>query len=346
MADIERLYVRWRNKYLRSYSGGGYYIFYNADCELDKCIMTCSEAHGYGMLISVLKRNQADFDGLLYYFEQFKNSKGLMQWQQKTGPHGRFVPSDEGGENCATDGDIDIAASLFLAARWFGNSHIDYRGKAIALCRAIHDHCINHQTWVPKIGDWTDPGTLHDNLTRCSDFILNHFNIFYHEDHERQQSWGRVMETIIRIVNEQLALHPTGLLPDFLEFKHGRFQAPQGEVLESKHDGCYNWNSCRVPWRLASYFLQTKDPRILPSLQAMCRFFAQQREVKAGYRLDGHALVDYTDMSFLAPVSFLFWVMGDPSLPRIQQQMNDLDEEKYFGQSIALINMLQAVSPY
>lgn len=31
------------------------------------------------MLISVLKRNQQDFDGLYRYFNQWKNHKGLMQ---------------------------------------------------------------------------------------------------------------------------------------------------------------------------------------------------------------------------------------------------------------------------
>lgn len=34
---------------------------------------------GYGMLISVLKRNQADFDGMYRYFSQWKNRNGLMQ---------------------------------------------------------------------------------------------------------------------------------------------------------------------------------------------------------------------------------------------------------------------------
>jgi hypothetical protein len=34
--------------------------------------------------------------GLYRYFMRFRNQKGLMQWQQKNGHNGQFVPGDEG----------------------------------------------------------------------------------------------------------------------------------------------------------------------------------------------------------------------------------------------------------
>lgn len=136
------------------------------------------------MLISVLKRNQADFDGLLSYFDSFRNRNGLMQWQQQKDNHGRFIPGEEGGENSATDGDIDIAAALFLAGRVWGRGgpqqNIDYKARAVALCKSICDYTINHRTFLPNLGDWVNENTNMQRLTRPSDFILSHFLLFYY----------------------------------------------------------------------------------------------------------------------------------------------------------------------
>jgi len=122
-------------------------------------------------------------------------------------------------------------------------------------------------------------------------------------------------------------------------------------VLEGKHDGHYNWNSCRVPWRVAHYYHQSKDARVLPLLEAQGRFFATQMshhgEIKAGYKLDGKPLENYMDLAFVAPVSFLFWVFGwNEELERARRAMNELDESTYFGETIAMICMLQTTVPY
>lgn len=139
---------------------------------------------GYGMLIAVLKRNQQDFDGLYRYFLNWRNQKGLMQWQQKTSKNGKFVPGDEGGQNCATDGDVDIATALFLAAKVWGRGgpqrEYDYRIAAIALAESIWKYCFNHDTFMPLLGDWVDPGDEAFALTRPSDFILSGYLKFYY----------------------------------------------------------------------------------------------------------------------------------------------------------------------
>ena len=65
---------------------------------------------------------------------------------------------------------------------------------------------------------------------------------------------------------------------------------------------------CRAPWRLAVYYLQSKDERILPLLQAQLRFFEGQQLISAGYKLDGTAVADYSNIAFQAPVWCLFKV--------------------------------------
>lgn len=65
---------------------------------------------------------------------------------------------------------------------------------------------------------------------------------------------------------------------------------------------------CRVPWRLAVYYHQSRDKRILPLLQAQLEFFERQDIISAGYRLDGTALETYSNIAFQAPVWCLFQV--------------------------------------
>ncbi|KAI9301166.1 Six-hairpin glycosidase-like protein [Cunninghamella echinulata] len=356
MGTAQPAYERWRNKYLRSYQDG-FYVYYK-DPKENLSEMTCSEAHGYGMLISVLMRNQQDFDGLYRYFMRFRNRKGLMQWQQKTGHGGQFIPGDEGGENCATDGDVDVCTALFVASRVWGrggqHGEIDYRQTATELAGHIWQHCINHQTYMPLVGDWADPGDDAFNWTRPSDFILSGYLVFYQEDKARQQEWGRVIEAIINTVQQQLRINPqTGLVADFLQIVPNQGYLPvKGHVLESDHDGDYNWNSCRVPWRLGHYYLLTRDERIRPILETQAHFFAHELTkgkhgecgIKAGYKLNGKCYADYTDMAFVAPVSFLFWLLGWHSqLQHIQNDMNAMvNDNSYFGESIGLLCLLQA----
>ncbi|KAG1089332.1 hypothetical protein G6F42_020000 [Rhizopus arrhizus] len=151
--SVEEAYGKWRSKYLRAY-GDGFYVYYKEPSE--GCPeMTCSEAHGYGMLIAVLKRNQQDFDGLYRYFLQWRNTKGLMQWQQKSTKSGSFVPGDQGGQNCATDGDVDVATALFIAGKVWGRGgkqgEYDYHTAACSLAASIWQHCFNHDTFMPLV---------------------------------------------------------------------------------------------------------------------------------------------------------------------------------------------------
>ena len=109
---------------------------------------------------------------------------------------------------------------------------------------------------MPLIGDWADPGDDAYLLTRPSDFILSGYLVFYQDDTPRQQQWANVISAIINCVSGQLSMNPqTGLIADFLKFdNNGHYYPAKGEVLESDHDGDYNWNSCRK-LSLCSFFL-------------------------------------------------------------------------------------------
>lgn len=369
---MEAKYVKFRETYLRS-SSFGLYLFYNSRGDNGNAI-TCSEAHGYAMLISVLHRNKPDFDGLFQFFLNFRNQNGLMCWQIRS-PHmpssstttagggggvgGRVEPYvEEDGKTSATDGDIDIASSLYLAIKVFGDGDGRYRNEADRLTSAILKHTIHAELGTPLLGDWANRDSdeakrLYDS-TRTSDFILSAFVLFsrYHSNAEERSRWQWVLES-----TKQVALScggSTGFLPDFLTFDSNArtWHAPKGKLLESEHDGSVNWNACRTPWRLSHYLATTGDTSILPLLQhahhsARSIPAFNFPSIPAGINISSHnagpkALVDYSDKAFIAPVAYLCHVLGDAQ--GHQQCIQALDDqgESYFGDTIDLLIAEQA----
>lgn len=357
---MEAKYVSWRDTYLRS-SSAGLYCYYNGRGDNGNAI-TCSEAHGYAMLISVLHRNKPDFDGLLAFFRSFRNANGLMCWQirsphQPSGDAGAVQPYvEEDGKTSATDGDIDIASSLYLASRVFGDE--GYKEKADKLASAVLRHTIHPDLGTPLLGDWankdSEEGLRLYNATRTSDFILSAFALFsrYHSSAQERGRWEWVLES-----TKQAALScggSTGFLPDFLEYDSTarQWHPAKGKLLESEKDGALNWNACRTPWRLAHYLAVTGDTSILPLLQhahhsARSMVAFNFPNIPAGIQLDlGHggvkALVDYSDKAFIAPVGYLCHVIGDVDGQQQCVRALQSQDETYFGDTIDVLIAEQA----
>ncbi|KAJ9479835.1 hypothetical protein PHBOTO_003335 [Pseudozyma hubeiensis] len=351
---MEAKYVAWRSTYLRT-SAHGLYCYYNAKGDNGNAI-TCSEAHGYAMLISVLHGNRVDFDGLLRFFQTFRNDRGLMCWQIRSAnlpSEGEVEPYvEEDGRTSATDGDVDIASSLYLAWKKWGEE--GYKVEADRLTSAILQYTIHPHLGTPLLGDWANcdnPSAkkLYDS-TRTSDFILSAFALFSrcHCDASERGRWEWVVQS-----TKQVALScggTTGLLPDFLTFNTNTqtWHPAHGKLLESDHDGELNWNACRTPWRLSHYLATTGDTSILPLLQhahhsvrsESCFAFPR---IPAGVDLQHKKpLVEYSDKAFIAPVGYLCYVLGDAQGHR--ECVGALGEEEggYFGDTIDVLVAEQA----
>ena len=67
-------------------------------------------------------------------------------------------------------------------------------------------------------------------------------------DTERSSQWLGVIEATVKVLQQQLALHPdTGLLADFLVYNHSehKYMPSKGRILERKSDGDFGYNACR-----------------------------------------------------------------------------------------------------
>ena len=125
VADMTAFYQNWKNRYVRQdpYTADEtrYYVYYSEDTYTggDPVPVTVSEAHGYGMLITVSMADYDSeakdlFDGMVRYYLAHPSEIGphLMAWQQSD--NGSTLTETDGADS-ATDGDMDIAYALLLA---------------------------------------------------------------------------------------------------------------------------------------------------------------------------------------------------------------------------------------
>lgn len=305
-SKVQSYYNTWKSSYLRTSGGQGTWVKY------DGSNTTVSEAHGYGMVLAAYLADKNTFDSLYGYYKAHPstNAAHLMAWKQTLS--GGKMKNIEGADS-ATDGDLDIAYGLLLAdTQWGSHGSINYKEAALATMRDILAHEVNasHGNLTP--GDWASGSdTVH---TRPSDFMTDHFLAFAKADSANAAKWDNVYRTVSHIVNYQYAHGSanTGLLPDFMVASGSNFVPVSGTYLETGHDGDFDYNACRTPWRLAMSYIVNGKTDMLAAQQKTASWIKAKtggtpNKVRAGYYIknggNGNAYVNYDDLSFTAPLA-------------------------------------------
>ncbi|HUG34421.1 MAG TPA: glycosyl hydrolase family 8, partial [Anaerolineales bacterium] len=229
----------------------------------------------------------------------------------------------EHGNESAFDGDADIAYGLLLAdAQWGSNGRINYKAEAETLMRSILESTIGSESHLPMLGDWTDQyGEVYSQYTpRSSDFMLVNFRAFGRAT--RDPVWTDIIWQSQYVMNEiQASYSPqSGLMPDFIVLA-GDLHIPQPappDFLEGPHDGHFNYNAGRVPWRVGSDALLNDDLASLAIAQKISHWIESSTNgdpanIRVGYDLDGNPLPDsdYFTTFFVAPMGVA--AMTDPN---------------------------------
>lgn len=332
----------WRAAYLKPAGTGKYYVKYQSNGN------TVSEAHGYGMLASVMMAGhdssaQSYFDGLYKYYQAHpsNNNPYLMAWKQNSS----FQNIE--GANSATDGDMDIAYSLLLADKQWGSSgSINYLQAGKNIINAIMQSDVDQSRWTLRLGDWATSGK-YDGATRPSDFMLQHMKAFQQATGDNK--WNNVIDKTYTIIN---SLHTgysssTGLLPDFVVLSGGVYKpAPEG-FLEAASDAYYGYNSCRIPWRITTDYLMTGDNRALTQLNQMNTWIkgkvsSNPSNVKDGYKLNGTATGSYDSGAFYAPfgVSAMTSSSNQSWLNAVWTKTANSSSDGYYEDSIKFFSMI------
>lgn len=315
-ASVASQYATWKATYLRSDGGDGQWIQYEK-----KNDATVSEAHGYGMVLAAYMDDQPVFDEMLRYFRNHPahNAPKLMAWKQLL-KEGRMV--DVEGPDSATDGDLDIAYALLLAHRQWGSGGVnDYLAEARAVMHDILAHDVNPKLHNLTMGSWASGTDL--KYTRPSDFMAGHLLAFARWDPANATAWQQVLATSVKAVNDQFThgSEATGIVPDLMVYKKGKWVPTPGKFLETKHDGDYGYNACRTPWRLAVAWLTEGHTGLLASQQQTASWIRQQTSgvptnIDAGYYVangpNGQPFRRYDDLPFTAPMA-VNAMLGGPS---------------------------------
>jgi len=316
--ETAAFYDQWKQRRLiPAATAGEYFVaFEGEDKKEDRDVISVSEGHGYGMILSAFMAGhdpeaQSHFDGLFRFYlgHPSKNNPRLMSWRQ--------TKHDSKREDSATDGDLDIALALLLADRqWGSQGEINYLEEAKKTIDAILESEINREAWSVKLGDDIHQDDPAFGDTRSSDLMPGHFRAFARAT--GRPEWNKIADKSYAIMETMQATHSpeTGLLPDFICHVDKSPVPAKPKYLESKHDGAYSYNACRVPFRVALDFLVSGEPRSREVLTRMNRWVAQKTggdpaKITAGYTLSGKGIDKESQMCFVAPLAVSAMVSPD-----------------------------------
>lgn len=341
-------YEQWKKRYIKpGCHPGEYYVWF----ERKGNKQSVSEGQGYGMVITALMAGadpaaKQTYDGLYQYYHAHPgNHPYLMAWAQKKN-------CKDLDKSSATDGDMDIAYSLLLADKqWGSNGAINYLKEAQKMIAAIMQHEINPKTYSILLSDAIEYDSKDYFDTRSSDFMPAHFKAF--EKATNDKRWGKVISNTYKLFDhmEQTYSPDAGLIPDFIQHINEKPIPAKAHYLESPYDGYYNYNACRVPWRIATDYLLTGDLRAKAINDKINRWIRETTQnkpdnISAGYTLAGNDIKHryFEALSFIGP--FAVSAMVDK---KNQQWLNDvwdylvnfkLKDYDYYDNSIKLMDMI------
>lgn len=285
-ADVRTAVARWRSEIVTADGARGYLRTRRPDTPDGQANSTVSEGIAYGMLIAVMIDDQPMFDAFWSYARCFLNKSGLMDWY--IAPDGQR-PLAVGA---ATDADEDMAWALLMADRqWGGRGSLDesYMDTARRLIDAIYTTEVDHGQWPDMLlpgDDWRGR-----NVFNPSYFAPNQFRLFG-EVTGNVSGWQRVIdrgyEVIDRSLNAQSGNRENGLVPAWCDASGTPVEAFPGAMQN------YQYDSARMPFRIAQDWMLASDPRARAYLAKITRFFASvgADRIVDGYTLDGRPAPD------------------------------------------------------
>lgn len=182
--------------------------------------------------------------------------------------------------------------------------------------------------------------------TRASDFIMQYMPVF--ADVTDDKRWLNVYDSTYTIINSMVDEYGTGLLPDFIvkDTETDKFIPSPPEFLESENDGCYYYNSCRIPWRISMDYLINGNENAKKFADTITAFISEKTngdpsDIKAGYKLDGTPIENYDDLCFTAPF-MIAGACGDNTEWHdvVRENVLNYGSDVYFGDTIKILCLI------
>jgi endo-1,4-beta-D-glucanase Y len=283
--EVEDLYRKWYADTVVS-CGNDVRVRYNENNPQD----TRSEGIGYGMVIAAYMGDQATFEGLWSYYQRFSQG-GLMDWLVND-------CNTRGDQGSAADADIDAALGLIVADKQFPNQ--GYGQDAITILNAV-------RTRLVDVGGRACNGILlpGSNYAGCgcvnpSYIPPGYYMAYASVDGASAASWNNARDASYTLLNA--AANPTtGFVPAWSNSDGGTqlnncaFQVAGGGEPDE-----YQSDAARTPWRVATDYAWTGDPRAQQFLQRMAGFVTTLPRVRIidRYTLTGTGLGENVASAF------------------------------------------------
>ena len=314
-----------------------------------KCV---SEGQGYGMIIVALMAGydtaaQNIYDGLFHYYKAHPSKQAPFLW-----PGHKQVAFKNIDGSSAADGDMDIAYSLLLAnAQWGSLGSINYLAEARSMIHAIMKQEINPRTFSVLLSNAIEKESKDYFDMRSSDFMPANFKAFRVITNDTL--WNKVVNSNYKLFSFLQSKYSAdaGLIPDFIQHINNNPVPSRPHYLESKYDGFYNYNACRVPWRIAVDFILNGDVRSKNIVEKINKWMRETTEndpenISAGYSLAGDDMRsrNFGAMSFIA--SFAVSAMVDAGnqawLNKLWDYIItfDLDQFDYYDNTIKMLEII------
>ncbi len=347
--EVRSFYTQWKKRFVKNVPGKTESYIWFEGKDKKQCV---SEGQGYGMIITTLMAGcdpgaKTTYDRLFNYYRAHPSGRGkhLMAWAQYT--NGKDVD-----KTSATDGDMDVAYSLLLADKqWGGKGPINYLQAAKNIIGDIMQYEINHQTWSVTLSDGVEAESKDYFATRSSDFMPSHFKAFATATNDNR--WLKVVDAGYKLfIGMQDKYSPeAGLVPDFIVGINKTPKPVQPHFLESAYDGYYNYNACRVPWRIGTDYLLSGDKRAKTITDRINRWIRETTNndtynLSAGYTLAGNDIKGryFEALSFIAPfaVSASVDTKNQVWLNKIWKYLLDfkMKDFDYYDNTIKLMDMI------
>jgi MYXO-CTERM domain-containing protein len=271
--ELRQLYLDWREALIEQCPQGDARVRYpetNND--------TRSEGIGYGMVIAAYMGDQQTFDGLWRYYQR-TSTDGLMNWK-RNGCDGGGGGGDNGS---AADADIDTALALIVAERQFpGNNYGQDATTILGTIRAqlFDGGCQGVLLAGSQFGDC---GCINPSYIPPGYYVA-YGNV------EQQAFWDQARGASYTYFNA-VRNPQTGLVPAWSQVS-GNLQLGGGcnpQVAGGGGTNEYQADAARTPWRVATDYQWTGDPRAQDFLQSIGGFASSQQmmRIRDRYTLAG-----------------------------------------------------------
>jgi endoglucanase len=310
-----------------------------ARIKFDVSSYTVSEGIGYGMLLMVYFSDattsyEPQFKKLWNYYDQRKNTNGLMNWKISD-----FSTSCSGNDcNGATDGDLDVALALIMGYYQFGNA--DFKTAAQTLLNDIYDHEVETNSTQAGYAGLLRPGDMWNSYYNPSYFSAGAIRVFKSFDSNNPSRWDAVLSKNYTMLKANMGSYNTGLVTDWCD--------KAGNPVNGNSTTMFKSDAVRTPWRIAMAASWFNDADANSYVTTVANWISSKvgtdtSKIFAEYYQNGNTTQGWTNSQYLGTFASAL-VSANVNQTLIDniwvKMMQKSDDAGYFNASLRLLTGL------